>query len=98
MAHDTDEGKQHDRFAEQLEALTKTRRLTLVLLLLDRCTSQEEGSCDSDNHIDWEENAPAQTEGWNACHGAPHSDVWSQEGSYRLDKLTEGQCGCKVLT
>ena len=98
MAHDTDEGKQHDRFAEQLEALTKTGSLTLVLLFLDRCTCQEEGSCNSDNHIDWEENSPAQAEGWNACHGAPHSDIWSQEGSDGLDKLTEGQSRSQVLT
>ena len=37
------EGKQHDRFAEQLEALAKAGSLTLVLLFFDRRTSQEEG-------------------------------------------------------
>ena len=97
MAHDTDEGKQHDRFAEQLEALAKAGSLTLILLFFNRCTCQEECCSNSNNHIDWEENSPAQTEGWNACHGTPHGDVWSQEGSYRLDKLTEGQSRSKVL-
>ena len=98
MTHDTDEGKQHDRFAEQLEALAKAGSLTLVLLFFDRCTSQEEGSCDSDNHIDWEEDSPAQAEGWNACHGTPHSDVWCKKGSYRLYELSEGQSRSQVLT
>ena len=76
-------------------SITTTILLSTVFLAF---SAFAEGGGIGDNHIDWEENAPAQTEGWNACHGTPHSDVWSQEGSYRLDKLTEGQCGCQVLT
>ena len=40
---------------------------------------------------------PGQTEAWTACHGAPHSDVWSQEGSYRpqnRDPLNVEQDAC----
>ena len=98
MTHDTDEGKQHDRFAKQLETLTKARSLAFILFFLNRSTCQEECGCYSDNHIDWEKNSPTQTEGWNACHSTPHSDVWCKERSDGLDKLTKGQSGSQILT
>ena len=66
----------------------------IIIDLIDR----RDGGNNADNGEQREDNTPRQTEGHRHIGRSPRHDDGGQEGSYRLDKLTEGQCGCHVLT